>query len=63
MILYVPVATHGHSPSDALGDRSCMLNQLMHFLPWNCLPFLELPVLLKGFLMLSLALANKKVLF
>jgi hypothetical protein len=20
--------------SDALGDRSCVLNQLMHFLPW-----------------------------
>jgi hypothetical protein len=21
---------------DALGDRSCVLNQLLHFLPWNC---------------------------
>jgi hypothetical protein len=20
---------------DALGDRSCVLNQLLHFLPWN----------------------------
>jgi hypothetical protein len=26
---------------DALGDRSCVLNQLLHFLPWNCLPFLD----------------------
>ena len=26
---------------DALGDRSCVLNQLLHFLPWNCLLFLD----------------------
>jgi hypothetical protein len=27
--------------NDALGDRSWVLNQLLHFLPWNCLPFLD----------------------
>jgi hypothetical protein len=26
---------------DALGDRSWMLNKLLHFLPWNYLPFLD----------------------
>jgi hypothetical protein len=26
--------------NDALGDRSWVLNQLLHFLPWNFLPFL-----------------------
>jgi hypothetical protein len=26
---------------DALGDRSCVLNQLLHFLLWNYLPFLD----------------------
>jgi hypothetical protein len=27
--------------NDALGDRSWVLNPLLHFLPWNCLPFLD----------------------
>jgi hypothetical protein len=27
--------------NDAFGDRSCVLNQLLHFLPWNFLPFLD----------------------
>jgi hypothetical protein len=27
--------------NDALSDRSWVLNQLLHFLPWNCLPFLD----------------------
>jgi hypothetical protein len=47
--------------NDALGDRSWVLHQFAAFpslelftLPW-------LPVLLKGFLMLSLALENKNV--
>jgi hypothetical protein len=27
--------------TDALGDRSWMLNKLLYFLPWNYLPFLD----------------------
>jgi hypothetical protein len=27
--------------TDALGDRSWMLDKLLHFLPWNYLPFLD----------------------
>jgi hypothetical protein len=35
--------------TDALGDRSWMLNKLLHFLPWNCLPFLDYLFYSKGF--------------
>jgi hypothetical protein len=35
--------------NDAFSDRSCVLNQLMHFLPWNCLPFLDYLFFLKRF--------------
>jgi hypothetical protein len=27
--------------NDALGDRSWVLSQLLHFLPWNYLPYLD----------------------
>jgi hypothetical protein len=39
-----------------------VLNQLLHFLPWNCLPFLDY-LFCKSFLMLSLALEKQNVLF
>jgi hypothetical protein len=32
-----------------------VLNQLLHFLPWNCLPFLDYLFYEKVFMMLSLA--------
>jgi hypothetical protein len=35
--------------NDALGDKSWVLNQLLHFLPWNCLPFLDYLFYSKGF--------------
>jgi hypothetical protein len=36
--------------NNALGDRSWVLNQLLHFLPWNYLPFLDYLFYSKGFL-------------
>jgi hypothetical protein len=35
----------------------------MHFLPWNCLPFLDYLFYEKVFMMLSLALEKQNVLF
>jgi hypothetical protein len=48
---------------DALGDKSCVLNQLLHFLPWIWLLLLNLLFYKKVFLMLSFALEKQNVLF
>jgi hypothetical protein len=48
---------------DALGDRSCVLNQLLHFLPWFWLLFLNPLFYKKVFLVLSFALEKQNVLF
>ena len=48
---------------DALGDRSCVLNQLLHFLPWIWLLLLNPLFYKKVFLMLSFALEKQNVLF
>jgi hypothetical protein len=45
--------------NDALGDRSWVLNQLLHFLPWNYLPLLDYLFSQKVFLMLSPALEKQ----
>jgi hypothetical protein len=47
----------------ALGDRSCVLNQLLHFLPWIWLLLLNPLFYKKVFLMLSFALVKQNVLF
>jgi hypothetical protein len=50
--------------NNALSDRSWVLNQLLHFLPWNCLPFLDYLFYSKGFfLMLSPALEKQMFCF
>jgi hypothetical protein len=36
-----------------------MLNQLLHFLPWNYLAFLDYLFYYKGFLMISIALEKQ----
>jgi hypothetical protein len=48
---------------DALGDKSCVLKQLIHFIPWKIEYPSLIPFYKKDFMMLSLALANKNVLF
>jgi hypothetical protein len=48
---------------DALGDRSYVLNQLLHFLPWIWLLLLKSLFYKKVFLMLSFALEKQNVLF
>jgi hypothetical protein len=48
---------------DALSDRSCVLNQLLHFLPWIWLLLLNPLIYKKVFLMLSVALEKQNVLF
>jgi hypothetical protein len=48
---------------DALGDRSCVLNQLLHFLPWIWLLLLKSLFYKKFFLMFSFALEKQNVLF
>jgi hypothetical protein len=48
---------------DALGDRSCVLNQLLHFVPWIWLLPLNPLIYKKVFLMLSFALEKQNVLF
>jgi hypothetical protein len=47
---------------DALGDRSWLLKQFLHYLPWIWLPSLK-SLFYKRFLMLSLALEKQNVLF
>jgi hypothetical protein len=48
---------------DALGDRSYVLNQLLHFLSWIWLLLLKSLFYKKVFLMLSFALEKQNVLF
>jgi hypothetical protein len=40
-ICHLLAILNSYNLNDALGGRSCVLNQLMHFLPWICLPFLD----------------------